>query len=31
MVKEYLNDTVLFVHENTQEVGNHCVQANLDC
>ena len=30
MVKEYLIDVVLIVHENTHEIDKHCVQANLD-
>ena len=30
MAKEYLDDTVLFVHENTHEVDKHCLQANLN-
>ena len=29
MAKEYLNDIVLFVHENTHEINKLHVQANL--
>ena len=30
MTKEYLNDTVIFLHENTHEIDKHWVEANLD-
>ena len=30
MTKEYLNDTAIFLHENTHEIDKHWVEANLD-